>query len=102
MSFGQQLGTWTEIFQLLRFTFSNYTLQLIRVALHGIFVIAVYTLVESKTQETYRNMLRTIREECDARELYLDLLTINMDFEIAMLNAGKRITRYHIVKRGCF
>lgn len=77
-------------------------LYIIRIQKNDIFVSVVYCLLQTKTQFTYEELFNTILKECEVREIYPDPLYINMDFEIAAMQAIKSCLGTHVVLRGCF
>ncbi|CAH1731419.1 unnamed protein product [Aphis gossypii] len=83
---------------------SEYFKQLFvfRVRKNSFFITVVYCILECKTQYTYEHLFRTVMNECEKREKYPDPVFLNMDFELAVMNAAKLILSSHTTIRGCF
>jgi len=47
-------------------------LYVIKVEVDGIFITAIYCLLQRKTSETYKTVFRTLVEKCAEQNLYLD------------------------------
>jgi len=78
-------------------------IYVIRVEINNIFIMAIYILLEKKTQIAYEKMLSIIiMEKCEELEMYPVPNIINCDFEKAVINAIKIIFGDDIKIQGCF
>ncbi|CAI6377665.1 unnamed protein product [Macrosiphum euphorbiae] len=77
-------------------------LYVIRVEVDGIFITAIYCLLQKKTSETYKTVFRTLVEKCAEQNLYLDPKYVHLDFEKAVIKAVHKIFNKEVIIRGCF
>jgi len=77
-------------------------LYVIRVEVDGIFITALYCLLQRKTFETYKIVFRTLVEKCAEQNLYLDLKYVQLNFEKALIKAVYKIFNKGVIICGCF
>lgn len=77
-------------------------LYVIRVQVRGIFITAVFCLLQNKSQKTYENVFNIILEKCANINLNPCPSILNIDFEKAVINAAKNILGNQIKIQGCF
>jgi len=77
-------------------------LYVIRVQINSVFVTSVYCILQKKSQFTYEKTFSILLKECQDRDLYPDPKFLHLDFELAVINAGKNIFGTHIMINGCF
>ena len=77
-------------------------LYTIRVPFKDVAVTAVYAFLPNKCQDTYRELLQSIVDNCHASNLQLNVQTIITDFEDAVLRAVTAVFSRHINHQCCF
>ena len=66
-------------------------LYVVRIENNGVYVSALFILMQNKTRTSYESMFSIIMNICKDRDLYPDPTFLNMDFEIAVIKAAKNI-----------
>jgi len=77
-------------------------LYIIRVEKNSCFISSLFILMQNKTRSCYESMFTILLNICKDRDLSPDPTYLNMDFEIAVIQATKNILGEHINIRGCF
>jgi len=77
-------------------------LYVIRVEVDGIFITAIYCLLQRKTSKTYKLLFRKLIEKCAEKNLYLEPKYVHLDFENAVIKAVHKVFNREVIIRGCF
>jgi len=77
-------------------------LYMVPVQHKSVFITAVYSILERKSQVTYEEMFNIISNECKTRGMYPAPRYLHLDFELAVINAVKIFLLDHVTINGCF
>ncbi|KAK4883085.1 hypothetical protein RN001_006404 [Aquatica leii] len=77
-------------------------LYVIRIRLRGLLLTAAFSLLQKKSQTMYENMLRTLLQKCEERQLYHDPTIIHVDFEKAVIQSITAVFGEEVNVKGCF
>ena len=77
-------------------------LYVIRAPLGDTTVACAYAFLKGKSQCMYEEVFNALNNKCEELGFNLDPVTVNLDFELAVIKAIKSVFGEHVHIQGCF